>query len=74
MPTSDFLYVVNQAHLEVTQDLERYISQRWPDTRYMIVIVDPPEVIERRASFFGSFIKSDARLIFQRIVDQLSGF
>ncbi len=67
---SDYVRITDPLHADAVAKAERLLSEALPGQNYLLVIVDPPEIQPRKASWCGTFLRADAGLIFQTIADQ----
>ena len=67
---SDYVRIVDPLHADAIAKAEKLLKEAMPGQPFLLVIVDPPELQPRKASWCGTFIKADAGLICQEIANQ----
>ena len=73
MPASDYVRIVDPRHEKNMLAAEDALKRALPEGQgFVCILVDPPEVIDRKASFFGTFIKSDVAAICGAMVNQIA--
>ena len=73
MPASDYVRIVDPRHEGQLRKAERALKRALPDNQgFVCILVDGPEVIDRKASYFGTFIKDDVAKICGAMVDQIA--
>lgn len=69
---SDFVRVVAADHEEVATHMARMMSSRFPNQKYVALVVDDASAgMDRKMSLVGSFTKADLKLLLQRTLDAL---
>lgn len=70
---SDYVRIVDAHHADAVRKAEQWLPQILPPGQhYVLIVVDPPSMMDRKASWIGTFNKGDVKAICQTIADSIA--